>query len=66
MRQKHQFVCSECGHQYDEVGNGNCFVCGGSILSIDEVGEGETAEYPKNLMKEAEDYEPEDLADEQL
>jgi len=45
------FVCQECGHEYDELGNGRCYICNGNIIHIDEVGS-EAERYPEHLMEE--------------
>ena len=63
MRIKRDYVCSECGHQFDDAGDGRCYVCGGSIIPIDEVGE-EEQEYSEELMEETESIPPEDLEEE--
>jgi len=49
MRQ--DYVCAECGHEYEELGGGKCYVCGGSIVPIDEVGQ-EESKYPEDLLEE--------------
>lgn len=61
MRQ--DFVCAECGHQYEESGDGKCYVCGGNIIPIEEVGQQEESEYPEDLMEETEATPPEEMED---
>jgi predicted ATP-dependent serine protease len=60
---KEDYVCVECGHQYEELGDGKCYVCGGDIIPIEEVGQQEEAEYPEDLMEETETTPPEELED---
>lgn len=64
---KQDFVCTECGHQYEELGDGKCYVCGGAVIPIDEVGQDEQ-EYPDDLMdkQEEDDVAPEELEDDDL
>lgn len=63
MRIRKDFVCSECGHQYEDMGSGGCYICGGAVIPIDEVGEEET-EYSDDLMEETENTPPEELDEE--
>ncbi|MCX6806940.1 MAG: hypothetical protein NT135_02370 [Candidatus Berkelbacteria bacterium] len=58
---KQDYVCTECGHQYEELGGGKCYVCGGNVIPIDEVGQDEP-EYPDDLMEDQE-TKPEDIED---
>lgn len=60
------YVCTECGHEYDELGDGKCYICGGDILPIDEFGE-DTEKYPDDLIEEeTEDIEePNELWEEE-
>jgi len=47
------YVCTECGHEYDELGNGRCDLCGGEIIAIDEIGQ-EEEKYPDEILEEEE------------
>lgn len=64
MKIRQEYVCKDCGQPFDELGDGKCYVCGGSIIPIDVVGE-EDPEYPEELMEEAEEENPEDYLDEE-
>ena len=48
---KQDYVCVECGHQYDELGDGKCYVCGGNVILVEEVGQ-EEQKYPEDLVDE--------------
>lgn len=46
------YVCIDCGHEYEELGNGRCDLCGGEVLPIEAIGEEkEPEEYPEELME---------------
>jgi len=53
MKMDRSYVCTECGHEYDELGNGRCDLCGGEIIAIDEIGQ-EEEKYPDEILEEEE------------
>uniref|UniRef100_A0A7V3N5R5 Uncharacterized protein n=1 Tax=candidate division CPR3 bacterium TaxID=2268181 RepID=A0A7V3N5R5_UNCC3 len=53
---RESYVCTECGHEYEELGDGKCYICGGDILPIDEIGQ-EQPEYPEDLLEENDEDE---------
>ena len=65
------FICVECGQEYDELGDGKCYACGGEVIPIDKVGQDpqEPEEYPSDVMEdeetEKEEIPPEELEDEE-
>ena len=63
---KQDFVCVECGQQFEEIGDGKCYACGGEIVPIDDIGKSEPEEYPNQLMEDEEKEEeipPEEIED---
>jgi|GEM_PF-6867680 len=54
MKMDRSYVCTECGHEYDELGNGRCDLCGGEIIAIDEIGQEEEEKYPDEILEEEE------------
>ncbi len=53
---KSDYVCVECGQEFEELGNGKCYACGGDVIPIDAVGQKqeEPEEYPEDVMEEEE------------
>lgn len=65
---KRDFVCVECGQEFEELGDGKCYACGGNVIPIDAVGKDEEPEeYPAEVMESEEpekDIPSEELEDE--
>jgi len=49
------YVCVECGSQYEDLGDGKCYICGGEIIPIDEVLQDEEEKYPEHLLQEGDE-----------
>jgi len=63
---KRDYVCVECGQEYEELGDGKCYACGGEIIPIDSIGkEDEPEEYPEDLMEMEDEEVPEEELDEE-
>lgn len=62
---KIDFVCKECGQEFEELGDGKCYACGGSVIPIDIIGqEQKPEEYPPDVMEDEEpdkDIPPEEI-----